>query len=122
MTDMTDAELLNAALSLMEELLRRNMLGLVISVPASAVKPQKIAQDWPGPEDCPVMDDHLLLFAGYDWDETIDDPRTRKAAILRAGYRPFHAEEDQSDFHGGHKARLAGLDFRRRQFEHGAWP
>jgi hypothetical protein len=76
MNDMTDADLLKAALPLVEELLRRDMLGVVISVPASAAAPRKTAQDWPDAEDVQIMDDHLLLFAAYSWDETIDDPET----------------------------------------------
>jgi hypothetical protein len=71
---MTDAELLNAALPWVEELLRRNMLGVVISIPTTTITPQQIAQDFPEPENLQVMDDHLLLFAAYSPDETIDDP------------------------------------------------
>jgi hypothetical protein len=61
----TDAELLNAAQPWVEELLRRNMLGVMISIPSTAITPPKIAQDFPAPENCQVMDDHLLLFAAY---------------------------------------------------------
>jgi hypothetical protein len=50
------------------------MLGVVISIPPTAITPQKIAQDFPDPEDYQVMDDYLLLFAAYSPDEAIDDP------------------------------------------------
>jgi hypothetical protein len=70
----TDAELLNAALPWVEELLRRSMLGVMISIPPTAITPPKIAQDFPAPENYQVMDDHLLLFAAYSPDDAIDDP------------------------------------------------
>jgi hypothetical protein len=77
---MTDDELLKAALPWVQELLRRNMLGVLVSEPPTPVTPPKTAQAWPEPDDYQVMEDHVLLFVDYAWDETIDHPQTPHAA------------------------------------------
>jgi hypothetical protein len=44
---MTDEELLDNALPWIEELLRRNMLGVQVRIPSTAVTPAKIVYAWP---------------------------------------------------------------------------
>ena len=78
---MTDEELLDNALPWIEELLRRNMLGVQVRIPSTAVTPAKIVYAWPEYSDHHVLKDQLLLFVS-DWsvEEPVNDLRTLSVA------------------------------------------
>jgi hypothetical protein len=78
---MTDEEVLDNALPWIEELLRRNLLGVQVRIPATAVTPAKIAYAWPDYSDHHALTNRLLLFVS-DWsiEEPVNDLRTLSVA------------------------------------------